>query len=358
MADEIVHRQIMEYLAKAADLSSAFEVINVASRAAGLGSEDAKFQDIFHGINRSPNMSPLPSHRELQGLTLFTKPNLNLSYDNIAPVRQLAHLLVQDTDSYQYAIKAYLDPLTAKRNPKKSALVDHANPYMPLLSNTLLTMSPPPDIGVNIYSSPEGMMKEVWIMQDSIASHNGRYDLTTTFNNVKGNAVLMLFHTWLIYMGELRTNRFFSPHPEQRLKDEMDYFTRIERYKFDASGRKIEQWFHTGASVPTNISIGAGFSFNREEAGEMENKQISVQFACVGAVYNDPIQLFEFNMRVQKWNPFMADTRRKTVYVKVPYEELQLTNFHGYPWINLATNELEWWVEPEVYSKLTRGFYK
>src|SRR5690606_2554417 len=257
---------------------------------------------------------------------------------------------------YQYAVKALLDPTSARRNPIKSDLVDSANPYITILTNTIQTLSPPPDIGINVYNSPEGMMKEVWIMNDSIAEYNGRYDLTATFNNFKGNAVLLLFHTWLLYMGYLRSVRSFSPHPQQRMDNEMDYFTRIERLKFDISGRYVEQWYHTGASFPTNISIGAGFSYSREEAGEMENKQISVQFACVGAVYNDPIQLFEFNKRVEAWNPLMKDDVRPAHYVKVPHDLVGVANFHGYPRINLArNNEMEWWVTPDELSKFEKG---
>lgn len=353
MAEDFIYSNIMKYIAEMGGLDDQYAVIDNLARTMGTGSEESRYSDVFYGLNRLPNIAPLPTHREMQGLVLFTRPNLNLSYDNIAPIRTLSHLLTQEPNSYQYAVRMLLDPTTYKK-AAKSPLVDPKNPYITLLSNVILTMSPPPDLGINIYSSPEGVLKEQWIMNDSIAEYNGRYDLTCTMNNIKGNAVLMLIHTWLIYMGALRIGPC-SPHPQQRLQDEMDYFTRIERLKLDISGRYVEQWFHTGASVPTNISIGAGFGFNREEAMELENKNISVQFASVGAVYNDPIQLYEFNARIIQWNKQMQPDVRKNTYVKIPYEYNAVFNYRGYPWINLSTNELEWYVEPEILTNLTKG---
>src|SRR5690606_30167491 len=145
-----------------------------------------------------------------------------------------------------------------------------------------ITMSPPPDLGMNFYQSPEGRFREQWMMPDSIAENHSYYDLTTTFYNTKGNSVMLMILTWLQYMGWLRVGPL-KPHPENVLRNRMDFFTRIERYKFDVTGRYIEQWFHTGAALPKNISIGAPFGLNRLEPMEFENKEISVQFGCVGA---------------------------------------------------------------------------
>jgi hypothetical protein len=352
-ADDFLYNTIMKSVADAGGLDNSYALLDSISRTMGAGAEFSRYSDMFFGLNRLPNLAPLPLHRELQGLVLFTRPNLNLSYDNISPVRQLAALMTQDPLSYQYAVRMMLDPTTYK-TAKQSALVDNLNPYITLLTNSIMTMSSPPDIGVNIYSSPEGIAKETWIMNDSIAEYNGRFDLTCTFNNFKGNAVLALFHTWLLYMTYLRIGPII-PHPSQRIQNEMDYFTRIERFKLDTNGQKIVQWFHTGASVPTNLSIGAGFGFNREEAAEFENKQLSVTFTSVGAVYNDPIQLLEFNYRIARTNKGMQDSTRTQKYTKVPYAFYAATNYNGYPWIDLETNELQWWIENEQYKALTKG---
>lgn len=351
---EFLYNSIMDYMVKTGGLDDRMDVMDNIARSAGVGSEYSKYQDLFYGLNALPNMAPLPTHRELQGLTLFTKPELNLSYDNISPVRSLAHLLTQDPNTSQYAVRMLLDPTTYSATTNKSQLVDGQSPYLNLLSNSLQSMSTPPDIGMNVYTSPEGIAKEVWMMPDSIAEYNGRYDITCTFNNVRGNTVLMLFHTWLLYMGALRVGPCL-PHPKNRYENRMDFNTRIERFKFDVHGEKIEQWYHCGAAVPTNCSIGAGFGFNRDEAGEMENKQLSVQFACVGAVYNDPIQLLEFNIRMIRANGNLRDDLRKSHYVKAERRLLKAVNYNAYPLINLSTCSMEWWVPKDDYARLVKG---
>lgn len=354
-ADEFFYSKIMDTVAKSGGLDDSFGLMDSLSRSMGGGAEYSRFNDLFYGLNRLPNISPLPLHRESQGLVLFTRPNLNLSYDNIALVRSMAHFLTQDPTSYQYAIRMMLDPTTySEVTAPASPLVDARMPYLTLLSNSVQTMSSPPDIGINIYASPEGAAKEVWIMNDSICDYNGKYDLTLTFNNYKGNAVPAMIQLWLTYMSALRVGPCV-PHPQQRAQNEMDYFTRIERYKLDIHGRKIVQWFHTGAAVPTNCSMGAPFGYNREESQEFENKQFSVQFAAVGAVYNDPIQLLEFNLRIQAWCADMQDAKRESKFTKVPYAYRAACNFNGYPRINLANMELEWWVDKNEYQNLIKG---
>lgn len=335
------------------------EAAHNVGRLSGEGEFDSKWQYLLGGINRLPNVNPTPVHKELQGLVLFTRPSLNLSASNIAGLRHLSHLLTTSRDSVPHAIRRILDPSLQRldKGADESRLVDAYSPYISLLTNTIVTMSQPPDIGTSVYTSPEGIVKEQWIMNDGIALMNGKYDLTCTFDNIKGAAVLSLFHTWLMYMTYLRIGPHggLFPYPKAAFYGVMDYFTRIERYKFDESGKFVVQWFHTGASFPTNLSIGAGFSYNREEAYETENKTFSVQFASVGAVYQDPIQLYEFNLRHERFNPNFADGIRHTHFKRIDYGDVPEFNYVGYPRINLTTHEMEWWVPNEVYDRIVNA---
>lgn len=340
----------------ASQLEDYVQIIDNIVRTSGSGSHYSRMQDVFYGLNRLAQVPELPVHMESQGILLLTRPDLNLTYNNIGRVRQLTHLLDQNLRSVPNAVKLSLDMRTQRSNNLVSPLVDLNNPYLALLSNAAITMSPPPDLGINLYQSPEGRFREQFMMNDSIAENHSYYDLTMTFSNIKGNAVVLTFLTWLQYMGFLRVGPI-KPHPENLIRNRMDYNTRIERYKMDVTGRYVEQWFHTGASVPKNISIGASFALNRLEPMEMENKEISVQFGCVGAVYNDPIQLWELNARMIRYHPGLRDDRRKRLFYKVPFEDHSLTNMHGYPLINLLTRELEWWVPKEEYRNLLIGVY-
>lgn len=346
------------------------ETLDSISRTAGMGSQSGRYQDVYFGMNRLPVATEIPIHKETQGLILLTRPDLNLSYNNISKVRQLSHLLTQDTNTAMSAVRLALDPTTQRGAPVfiksfreakspmvPSKLTDAFNPYLSLLSNTCITMSPPPDLGINLYTSPEGMFREQWIMNDSVAENHSYYDISCTFNNIKGNSVMMMILTWILYMGYLRVGPL-GPHGHNRVTNRMDYFTRIERYKFDDTGRYIEQWFHTGGSVPKSVSIGNSFGFNKLEPYEFENKDVSVQFGSVGAYYNDPIQLWEFNLRMFHWNPVLAsESKRKQYFYKAPKLDDALTNWTGYPLINLATREMEWWIPKGEYKRIIAGLY-
>lgn len=337
-------------------------------RTTGSGSPTTRFQDVFYGMNRLNQTPELPFHKESQGLILFTKPDLNLAYDNISAVRQLSHLLTDDTSDIANAIRYSLDPSTQRGgdpfgssgvSPSKvieSPLTDAYNPYMTLLSNTCTSMSQPPDLGISLYTSPEGRFREQFIMNDSFAENNEYYDLTCNFNNIQGNGVLMTFLTWILYMGYLRVGDL-GPHPHNRMKNRIDYMTRIERFKTDESGRFITQWFHTGIAMPKSIGIGSSFALNRLEPYEFENKELSIQFGCVGAIYNDPIQLYEFNLRMIRWNPTLQDGKREKHYTKINPMEKALTNYYGYPLINLVTRELEWWILNDELDEMMAGIY-
>ena len=329
------------------------EVIDTVSRITGYGNESAKFQQIFGGLNRLPNSPQVPIHKEIQGMTLFTRPDLNLSTENIVNLRTFLFMLTDNKNSIPYAIRHILDP--DLDTTASSSLVDHYSPYISLLSNTLVFMSQPPDIGLTAYTAPEGINKEQWMMNEGIAMYHGRYDITCVFDNIKGAGTLMLFYVWLMYMSYLRIGPSggLVPKAVNVYQGVMDYFTRIERFTFDETGQFIEQWFHCGAAFPTNISIGAGFSYNREEAHSSENRSISVQFSCVGAVYMDPIQLHEFNLRHEYLNPEFAAAvaSNNGSYTKIKHTERAEFNYIGTPRINLSTLEMQWWVPTEFYNQ-------
>lgn len=351
---DVNHEKLLKEIEDMNNTALQIEAAHNIGRLTGQGDVEARWQHILGGLNRLPNVNPVPTHKEMQGLVLFTRPELNLSASNISANRHLSHLLATSPTSVQHAVRRILDPILQRtdRGGDVSPLVDMYSPYISLLTNTIVTMSQPPDIGTSTYTSSEGILKEQWIMNDGIAMMNGKYDLTCVFDNVKGGAVLSLLHSWLLYMSYLRIgpNGGVFPYPEASFYGVMDYFTRIERFKFDESGKRITQWFHTGASYPTNLSIGAGFGYNREEAYEMENKTLSVQFACVGAVYQDPIQLLEFNMRYERFNPLFRDGVREASFKRIDYGDIPEFNYIGYPRINLVTLEMEWWVPNNVYA--------
>lgn len=356
---ELAYPDILAALAEFNSMDNNIEVLNSMTRAMGAGSDDSRVQDVYYGINKLPQLPALPHHIENQGLVFFTRPELNLSYDNIANVRKLALLLTGsnagEANSYAHAVKCALDPITQRdsNNKVQSKLIDSQNPYLTYFTNLCTTMSQPPDIAIQTFTTPEGMQKEQWMVADGVADHNGYYDITCTFAGMQGNPVLWSIYCWLYYIHHLRMGPCI-PHPVNRIQNRMDYFTRLERFTFEPDGKTISNWWHCGAALPKNLSIGSIFGYNKLE-NYNETKDLTVQFGCVGSIINDPIQLFEFNIRMMQYNPMLAEDRRASKYIRVHPSDYGITNYYGYPLINLNTREMDWWMEPRELERMLKG---
>ena len=100
---------VMNTIAKAGGFDNAESMLSRIAREQALGSKDSLFNDILRGINRATQGFSIPNNTDMQGLTFFTRPNLNLSYDNIAQVRTLTALMSREPNSYARVIRTLLD---------------------------------------------------------------------------------------------------------------------------------------------------------------------------------------------------------------------------------------------------------
>ncbi len=326
--------------------------IDIVSRLNGLGSLTSAQSNNFYGINHRGSGNPVPINTDNYGLTFFTRPRLNLSYDNIANSRLLTPLLTDDTTSVQRAIRALLDPDAAldRRDPITSALVDPQQAFMPLLTNNLLSISGWPDIAVDAYTSKEGMYREAYSMIDSVANFWGTYDITASFRTIAGDPITLLFLVWLHYASKVYTGELV-PYPDMIIENEIDYNTRIYRLVLDPSRQFVQKIAACGAAFPMNSPLGNAFSFASDGVYNKENDQLQIQFRCMGVDYLDPITIEEFNEVVCQFNTGMRDQARSLTYRKLTKDETYAFNYQGYPRINPLTNELEWWVDQYEYNQ-------
>jgi hypothetical protein len=285
----------------------------------------------------------------MQGLTFFTRPSLNLTSDNVAAVRELTPLLSTNSLTYQSAIRNLLDP---QNQEIKTALINENLPFISLLSNGVVSCSGWPDLRANAYMTPEGIAQESWIMNDKLIAHNGRFELTVNFQNMLGDPITLLFFSWLVYMGNVYTG-VMTPYPQALINNEIDYMTRIYRFVMDYSGTYVQKWAATGVAMPTGIDIGNSFNFTRDTPFNEANQQVQISFACLGAMYNDPIVLDEFNKTVIQRYPDMLNP--SVNHVKIPSAQRTLFNFNGYPLVDLDTNELQWWIEKDLFKAYVSG---
>jgi hypothetical protein len=357
MADYKLMKEVLDTIAKGGGFDSDDALMRRLTREQGMGALGARFHDLLGGYNRTQQGSAVPANTDMQGLTFFSRPNLNLSYDNIMASRQLSVMASNKPTSYNRIIRRMLWPDSLDSDIQgDNNIFDNRQAFMPLLSNCLTNMSGWPDLTLHAYSTNEGMAKEVWMMNDSIAEINGRFTLDCTFENTLGDPISFTLFAWLLYIGGVYMGTKIHPAGYSIVQREVDYMSRIYRFVTDWSGRYIQKWAACGAAFPVGLSIGTAFNYSRDTPYNESNKQVQASFECVVAEYNDPITLWEFNKLVVIFNPEMGDGIRQKKMVYVTPAERKLFNYKGFPWINLQGDpELQWWVDKSEYDAVNKG---
>jgi len=332
---------------------------------------DRAIYDSIYGININGRGAPIALNTENHGFTFFTRPDLNLSYDNLQVDRVMSTLLLSDQasslingqNSIQRIIRSYLDP-RAHRSPEAKvpcAAVDPLNPFMPLLSNNLVTLTGWPDFTLGTHTSQPGLYREAYSYVDDVPYSYDSYDLQATFRNVTGDPITWALLLWGWYQGLVYEGRLM-PYPENVLYNVIDYNTRVYRLVTDVSRTYVTRIFACGASFPITAPIGRHADFTgdgSESPFQTVNDQITFTFRAMGFTYYDHILIYEFNTCVSDANPSMRDGVRdegaNSPMVKLQPWERNYFNYKSYPRINPASMELEWWVPRAFYESQKAG---
>lgn len=347
------------------------ERLKATSIHTGYGPLTAGITSAFSGHNYRGLGNPAPVNNEQYGMVFFTRPRLNLSYDNLIRDRTFTMMLNEKPQSIPRAIRCILDPKIEKLGSAAGAITsplsDPHNAFISIASNCLETMSGWPDPYIDTYTSRSGIYKDEWSMVDSYCKNYSAWDMSCNFRNIVGDPIGYLFHAWTQYASLVREGTF-DPHLEMIMENEIDYNTRIYRVILDPSRRFVTRISACGAAFPTSNSIGSMFNYSTDGIYNRDGDQISVTFRCMGAMYYDPILINAFNKTVWMFNPDMVSaeqsdkdpygdaTRLKTL-IKLPAAERHLFNGQGYPRINPFTAELEWWI-PIVDYDTTMNLFK
>lgn len=316
----------------------------------------------FFGINFMQTPLPVPMNKDHYGLTFFTRPQLNLQSGNIRRIRELSPLLTETELSVFRAVRCMLDPrlqlyteaqdVTGDAMGMQCRLIDPLNPFMPLLTNHLVSLSGFPDRTAPIYRSPEGQYREVHSMVDGTSKNYSAYNISATFRNSRGDPITKLFDAWITYT----TNAFegtLIPYMDYLLAGAIDYNTRIYRLTLDPSKRYVTGIAACGAAFPLSTPKSQQYDYNMDKPYNDANNQITIQFEANGAIWDDDILIWSFNHLVGGFHPNMrrADNRERQM-VLVPYDLASYFNCRAYPRINPDTRMLEWWVTKEYYNSI------
>lgn len=344
------------------ELTGIDKVLEAISRRSGRGSEKSSLSDILRAQSIRGVGGLVQSNQDHQGYTFFTKPMCNLDRSNVLSSRKLAYLADTGETSIGSAIKTYLT--TYKLNvlngdTSSSKLVDNDYAFIPLLGNTVRSLTGWPDHIVDFSTSDPGVAKEVYSWADSRPEFYGEFDLNASFFNIDGDLVTTLLSALYQYMGEVAYGSMV-PWRQVRAANVMDYQFRIYRLITDKSKRKLLKIACTGASMLGTPADGAAFNYTTESVFAADNAEVSVQIKCNGVRYADPIVIDDFNRTVAFHNQSMAKDKLDAIranrsggeMVRLETEEEHLLcNNHAYPHIT-DDNVIEWWCKTNDYITL------
>lgn len=346
----------------------------------------------LYGINFRQTGNAVPTSKDIMGLTFFTRPQLNLSRLNITNYRGFYSLLTDNNLSYQTFTRLTLDPRLGYKDNLKCPFVDNQNPFISVLTNNIVSLSGWPDLSVPTYTSESGLYGEEHSFVDGVTNHYESFDLDVTFKNTKGNPLIYLFYIWIKYES-LVFEGILNPYIDMITENEIDYNTRIYRLVLDQQKRYITYIAATGASFPINVPTGSLFDYNIDTPYNNSNKEITIRFRSLGFTAFEDILKLEFNKTLAIFNSgmrkvldsdlgnasdsFKARDNGSVIYripgcnyVKIPhYLAMSMDsdvfnntffniNHRAYPYINLYTNELEWWVDEKRFRKSTQTDFK
>lgn len=348
-----------------------------------IGSVERAIGNNLHGINYRQTGNAVPRSKDGYGFAFFTRPQLNLSALNITNYRGFYNLLTKNTASYQAFTRLMLDPRLGYTSRLTSPFVDEQNPFISVLTNNIVSMSGWPDLTVPVHTSATGLYGEEHSFVDGVTNHYEAFDIDAVFRNTRGNPLLYFFYIWIKY-SSLVFEGILNPYFDMIAENEIDYMTRIYRVVTDPTKRYVTQIGCTGASFPVNVPTGNLFDLNTDTPFNTRNAELNIRFRCMGFMAFEDIIKYWFNQTVAIFNPSMrkvlqhdlenwgdAATREDPAfvyqipgsdYIKVPYmvgmaAEMQgvdsgylMVNHHAVPFINLHTNELEWWAPQNRFA--------
>lgn len=325
----------------------------------GLSPRDRSIEDSFRGLNITGRNNAISLNTENHGYTFFTKPLMNLSDGNCMVDRRLSQILNPNVDSIERKIRAYLDPRQHQENGQDWCPgVDMFNPFIPLLSNNLISLTGWEDFTLNLSTTAPGVYRDAMSYVDDVPYQFNTYDLQMTTRNISGDPISLLFFIWCVYMG-LNNEGRIMPYTDLVLLREFDANTRCYRLVMDATKTYVTRIAAPGACLPMNAPTGQILNFTgdgSETPFQTANDQLNFSIRCMGLTVYDHILIYEFNDLVETFNPAMRPDARGTAMVKLKANEKNFFNFAAYPWINVERHmELEWYVWRNVYEQFAAG---
>ena len=279
---------------------------------ASFGPVKNRVQKAFYGTDIEGIGNQLPIANNNTGYVFFTRPCLNLTNGNMANNKRMMPFMRSDPNSIEAAVRATLDPLSSRGKLDDddsdthiiSNLIDPLNPFIAILSNSIVSLSGWPEAVLDAYTSTPGMRNETQSKPDGYVINYGSYSLNATFKNVVGGGVQKLVQLWQLYMSSTHIGEMYR-YPQFIANSEFDFNTRIYRLIMDPSKKYVMEIAACGAAWPSVDTSPNNFNFNIDNPTIDEEKEISYRFNCDGFLHNDPSLIYEFNAHCGIFNTAM-----------------------------------------------------
>lgn len=327
-----------------------------------IGSLDKAIGNNVYGIDHMQIPGAVPSNRELQGFTFFTRPQLNMQPDNIRNIRKMSDLLNGEPFSIQNFVRCCLDPRMQTKygigktstTPTNCPLVNNENPFISILTNNITAISGWPDLVAPVYTSTPGLYNQAHSMVDGLVQNYESYNIDATFRNTRADPILYMFYIWLHYQSAVFEGRLV-PYLDMITENEIDYNTRIFRITLDKQRQKVTKIFST-IGFPISAPTAQAADFNSERPYSEQNKDLTIRFQVHGFEAYDPVLVKEFNKIVTTFSPSMKDGVRDSAMVKLEPEVSMLFRHRALPRIDPQTADFEWYVPVDLFQNRTQAF--
>jgi hypothetical protein len=312
-----------------------------------------------------------PTSKDNNGYVFLTRPQINLSYDNLIRYRPFMPLMNNSRASLASWIRATLDPRWARfgdeatllNNPAVGATsptergpfsnqVDTKSPFINIVSNNIVQVSGFPDIQMPTFTSDPNRVGGVFQMIDGLENLYQPVDITLTIRDVVGDPVLNLFRVLSLYPARIYSKQMMR-YNDFIIDDTIDYNIRLFRLIIGADGETVR---HIGSTLPgfsQSIAIGHKFDYDIQ-LPYPEDQLVSLRLMFAGVEYDDPVLIDDFNRTVETTNMDMRDNKRTTQMMKIPREQLDLFSYERvYPHINIHKYRLEWWTDKATFARVS-----
>lgn len=329
-----------------------------------IGSADKALSNILYGLNHTQIRPAVPMSKDTPGFIFFTRPQLCLTDTNLRNYRKFYPYLTTEKNSIQRYNRVMLDPRLQRRKTLfgkiedyydndiiTSPLVDPYMPFIPILTNSVLSYGGFPDYAIPTYQSTPGFRREQIAIVDGTYETNEVFPLEVTFQNYINDPILAMMELWSIY-STLVFEDIMSPYLDMLLEDRVDYQTRIYLIILDQTLKIVKRIGCTGASFPVNDPMGKYFDYSYGKSYSDQTKEINIRFQCIGMNYNDDYIIKTFNEVNAIFNPGYRSFLKgnSSAMIKIPDELLPIVNHRGYPYIDPKTYRLHWLINKDSYT--------